>query len=75
MIQRGARASQQNGFKAMDFKKKQETICKDFDKLGMKEANEEIRALYEAIDYGNHLPHNRRTLVTGRDPPPTLSLR
>lgn len=38
MIQRGARASQQNGFKAMDFKKKQETICKDFDKLGMNDA-------------------------------------
>ncbi len=73
MKQNGARASQPHGFKAVYFKTRQKTTRKDFDKLGMKEANEEIRALYEAIDYGNHLPHNRRTLVTGRDPPPTLS--
>jgi hypothetical protein len=75
MNQNDARASQPHGFKAMDSKKRQKTICKDLDKLSMKEANEEIRALCEAIDYGNHLPHNRRTLVTGRDPPPTLSPR
>jgi len=45
MIQQRAKVSQPHQCKTMDFKKGPKTTCKDLDKLGMEESNEEIRLI------------------------------
>ena len=68
MIQQRAKVSQPHRCKTMDFKKRPKTTCKDLDKLGMKEANEEIHALCEAIDYGDYLLRDSQHYLSGDYP-------